>query len=478
LGKVQSQAIDWDEATQRHNELLNAIRAKDWHANRPGDIDQFSKQLSSYTTLDLEKQWHKLILARLYFRHMPNRAESIPEAHSTTFEWLFKDDHRTNSQASWDSFTHWLQQDDNNLYWITGKPGSGKSTLMKFIYSHRQLPVHLRKWARGAQLVKAGFYFWNSGSTMQMSRVGLFQTLIHSCLQQHRDMIISALPERWEQFNAFGGGQETFDWQELRRVFKRITSDTSRRFLFVIDGLDEYDGDPKEIIDLIFDCMQPSVKLCVASRPWLPFEDAFNKRPNLLLERLTQPDISKYVTARFRESVHYTRLKSSDPTAAESLLLEIVEKAHGVFLWVYLVVQSLADGLLNSDRMSDLQARLDELPSDLEALFDKILRRLEPKYFHQACETFRLVRSFRNTNVDTRGFNDNPTLLELYYADDDDTESGIKASDRRLAVSKAREFAENMRRRINARCKGFIEVQNSSNTRTYDRLVGYLHRSK
>jgi ABC-type thiamine transport system ATPase subunit len=53
---------------------------------------------------------------------MDNREERILEAHEKTFRWIFKDS----------PFKHWLEsKTGSNLFWISGKAGSGKSTLMK-----------------------------------------------------------------------------------------------------------------------------------------------------------------------------------------------------------------------------------------------------------------------------------------------------------------------------------------------------------
>lgn len=52
------------------------------------------------------------------------RFEEIEAHYSSTLEWIYE-----NKDLG---FTEWLQG-DQRLYWISGKPGSGKSTLMKFI---------------------------------------------------------------------------------------------------------------------------------------------------------------------------------------------------------------------------------------------------------------------------------------------------------------------------------------------------------
>jgi hypothetical protein len=201
--------------------------------------------------------------------------------------------------------------------------------------------------------------------------------------------------------------------------FSRIISDQSKYFFFLVESLDEVDGEPKDIIDLIFGAVRPNVKLCISSRPWLPFEDAFKGRPSLLLEELTKDDISTFVNGHFDNDGGSLRLRSNEPAASSALLNNIVERASGVFLWVYLVVQSLLERFSNSDQMADLQARLGALPGDLEALFNRMLCRLQPEYFKQACETLRLLRTYREVSrADDVSV---PTLLSLYFADDEDT---------------------------------------------------------
>jgi hypothetical protein len=234
-----------------------------------------------------------------------------------------------------------------------------------------------------------------------------------------------------------------------------MISDRSRKFFFLIDGLDEFDGEPKEIIDLIVNITKPNVKLCLASCPWLPFEDAFKSKPSLSLERLTKRDIETYVNGHFHDNEHYRRLHLEEPTAATALLQHLVTKAQGVFLWVYLVTQSLPQGFSNSDKISDLQARLDALPSDMQALFNKLLNRLELQYFKQACESFRLLRAYRDM-YSQLGLDVRPTLMGFYIADDQDTKSSLHVPEKHALGSFQK--TEPMRLRINARCRGFIEV--------------------
>src|SRR5579862_1109692 len=275
------------------------------------------------------------------------------------------------------------------------EPGSGKSTLMKYLYNNTRTLRYLQPWIGIAPFMMIGFFFWSSGTTMQMSRMGLLQTLLHEAVKGCVELIPRLFPDRWKSYELFGGDLHPWSWSELTRALKSLISDNSRRFFFFIDGLDEFDGDSVELADSILEISSssPNVKMCVASRPWLVFEDAFKRKPSLRLENLTAGDIRLFVSERLSGSSMFVELQKLKPNDAERLVVEATEKACGVFLWVRLVVLSLLEGLRDGDSIADLQDRLQLLPSDLEGLFRKILNRLNPSYFKQASTYFQLVRA-------------------------------------------------------------------------------------
>lgn len=94
----------------------------------------------------------------------------------------------------------------------------------------------------------------------------------------------------------------------------------------------------------------------------------------------------------------------------------IVVKASGVFLWVDLVVTSLLAGMRLGDRIQDLQRRLDELPPDLEKLYEKILHGLDQFYLEHAAQYLALVESAKAPL----------TILEFSFADEESPGSAIK----------------------------------------------------
>src|SRR5205814_1087107 len=100
------------------------------------------------------------ILDFLHYDDMEYRHTTLRSAHEKTFSWIFGSAATTNGDPSPSKFVDWLNSDDS-LFWISGKIGSGKSTLMKYICNHDLVKSNLKKWSEGCQLVITSFFFWN-----------------------------------------------------------------------------------------------------------------------------------------------------------------------------------------------------------------------------------------------------------------------------------------------------------------------------
>jgi hypothetical protein len=75
---------------------------------------------------------------------MPSRHEQVIDAYPTIFEWAFQDLPDESRRAN---LASWLKR-GNGLYWIGGKRGSGKSTLMKHIYDDHRTRLCLERWTQ------------------------------------------------------------------------------------------------------------------------------------------------------------------------------------------------------------------------------------------------------------------------------------------------------------------------------------------
>lgn len=444
LGRMEN----FEQNQQWQADILASIYERSWRANKRDDVVEFSTKLSGMAKAQRAEELQSRIVARLRFHGMSDRRARIPDAHQDTFEWIYRDS--AGSVKPWASFVKWLTSNDS-LYWITGKPGSGKSTLMKFIHANPRTWQYLKTWSGSRSLVTAGFFFWNSGSEMQMSSIGLLQTLLFKCLSQRADFVPRVFPDRWQSTILFGEDLHPWSWSELHKGFQMFTAEAVKKnkLFFFIDGLDEFNGKHQELISLIQDISKlPNLKICLSSRPWLVFEDAFGTSPSLVVQDLTFPDIKIYVQSRLFGNPRFCQLREREPQSAAQLVKEITGKSAGVFLWIRLVVDSLLEGLTNSDRASDLARRLERMPEDLDELYKKILDHLDQFYFEHASQLFQIVRQSENSL----------SLLELSFADEEDPETAIRAEIGPLNEADKEYRCDAMKRRLNSRCKGLLEV--------------------
>ncbi|CAH0036460.1 unnamed protein product [Clonostachys solani] len=401
------------------------------------------------------------VLKNLRFESMMMRESAVAEAHAQTYEWVFS--RRSN-------FRQWLSHGED-IFWISGKPGSGKSTLMKFISHRPETTTILRSWANGQHLVTASFYFWSSGTTMQKSLQGLFQSLLFEMMRQCPSIIPLLCPNRWG--NAFlSSVDEPWTWDEVKAAFEKARQQRNMpaKFCFFIDGLDEYGGDHSEMIGLLFKASESAnMKLCLASRPENIFQSSFgqSKEKMLRLQDLTREDIFRYTRDKLDSHRTFLHLKSSDKTY-DYLVKEIVDRADGVFLWVTLVVRSLSEGITNADTVATLHKRLQQLPSDLELFFTHILNGVGEIYWEGTAKAFQMA----TTAV-------HPLPLWVFsILDEDEPNLACKTVVTPITKSDIIEQTELLSKRLNARCKGLLEVRLSGSS-DYPGLhrVEFLHRT-
>jgi hypothetical protein len=82
----------------------------------------------------------------------------------------------------------WLRSSDG-LFWVSGKPGSGKSTFIKFIANEPKTLGLLSEWSGSKQIIIASYYFWSAGTAMQKSQQGLLSTLLYEIFRQCSEFI-------------------------------------------------------------------------------------------------------------------------------------------------------------------------------------------------------------------------------------------------------------------------------------------------
>lgn len=462
------------ELERLKTEILAA--SKSWRprfSHSPPDdaIKEMSSKLLDWVEQAAVLRREQAIIQSLRFDGMLHRRQEIPNAHKNTFQWVFKPDLH---------FKEWLETGDG-IYWVSGDPGSGKSTLIKYLSTHEVTHQALRKWAGDKVLVTARFFFWFSGTVLQKSQEGLLRSLLFELLRQCPSSIRDACSSRWTT-------DLTYPWEkdELMDTIKLLRLQLPlARFCFFIDGLDEYRGDPgaengnnvpqnvSEIIDIMNALSSlTDVKLCISSRPWRAFEKAFGglDHRKFYVNDENQGDIRLYIQDKFERSTAFTE-STCKIEELEKIVDEVVEDSRGVFIWVFLVVESLLRGLSNEDRLVELRHRLSQIPKTLNDLFERMLSSVEDIYQEQAAQILQVALHAVE-----------PLSVMIYSYVGDDEHNALEIETRTWTAEECVALSKTAEVRIKVRCPDLIKIRTPLQAPTTTQMmvehqVDFLHRT-
>lgn len=296
------------------------------------------------------------------------RLEQIEDKFRNTFDWIYD---RTEP-----GFSDWLQR-GTGLFWINGKPGSGKSTLMKFIFKDHRTSDLLTDWRRDTTDLCAAFFFHYRGTALQKSFEGLLRSILSQIISQRQSLCEFLTP----LFDKEHLTSDDWTLPILQNGFYSILRQTKKPLYLTLflDALDEYDGRLEFICRFLKDVIEiprtatKRIKICFSSRPWDIFNTEFQHSPGFSIQDFTQADIRDYCLGSIMEE----RLSA---IALEDLIPDLVTRARGVFLWVKLVVKDLAGGIRMKMSKADLERLLESVPTELDKYYAEIIERIPRVY--------------------------------------------------------------------------------------------------
>ena len=475
--KVQDLAVALSEGRNTYEEVL-ATHTTDIKAH----IDRrFNDKADKEAKFRHQQQFKD----SLFYPEINARQDNIAISHQGTCRWIFGPTEAGNESESvgtdsdtfsedgnveeitdqpWSNFKDWLEADSSDPYWLSGKPGSGKSTLMKYIStefrSYCQSHDTLSGWA---DAVTCSFFFWNLGSSLQKSYIGLLRSLLHQIAEQQPGMIDLMSKSTQSGSGEPYGSSSVHTWTEQR------LDDALARFLeakrpamricMFIDGLDEFVGDEDRLIDTIHVLSHASgTKVCASSRPEQIFRQGFSASPQLKLQDLIFPDIRKATVERLLPA-----LKAHVSCAEwelDRLVNDVVQKSQGIFLWADLMTKDLKRGARNADRFEELEQRLEHTPDTIDGLYEHMLGRLDKHYLRDAAGYFHHLLMFQEI------FNQNlhsatilaPNLLAFACIQENVLDDRLYQHLDSLQDPKLQEWCSRTESRILTRCAGLVEI--------------------
>ena len=384
----QSQSVDFEKIQSTLSQHGNELTIGNEALKR---VEEEILKARAHLEDTKAREFAKVIMNALDFPQRASRDDMIEDRHWTTFNWALSEG----------AFKYWLEGAEKT-FWICGHPGSGKSTLMKYLAQNLLSSNSLHAATTQCDALVARHFFWIAGHPLQKKILTMLQNLMYQLISARPTLARIAFPNKLQP-------TLTPSEDDLVKSFHYIARSMSVRMILVIDGLDECEErnhhDLLRIIRKL--ASMDNIRMVLSSRPWAIFEQDFDRStPKLLLQSLTRSDMYRYTCNRlqsadpslglsgYKENDSNPDLKDStserDDNGLErftgcndldsarhkeavELVSNIVEKADGVFFWVSLVLDTLCVRLVDGHSLLQLQRFVDEFPRKLEDYFDKLV---------------------------------------------------------------------------------------------------------
>jgi hypothetical protein len=307
------------------------------------------------TSKDTAERERDKFVADLGFSLMESRLATIGAAHADTCRWLFDNK----------NYVRWRDPHSrphhHGFLWIKGKPGAGKSTLMK-----RALQYMQNNNRDDSTLIS---HFFNArGHDLEKTTEGMYRSLLHQIFTHSPRRLPSPVPRYPVEWNANGWPLPILqDW--IRKA--TLSFGAAHRFVFYIDALDECDeasirlaiGFFEELGDLAHS-RGIAVSVCFASRHY----------PRITIRHHETIDLDDELAHQFDIVTFVTKKLLGEQNLASELGDEISRRCSGVFLWAVLVVQIVNEKRDRGATRLQLLAELSAVPSGIEELLRTLVR--------------------------------------------------------------------------------------------------------
>ncbi|KAH7085093.1 hypothetical protein BKA63DRAFT_10537 [Paraphoma chrysanthemicola] len=256
----------------------------------------------------------------------------------------------------------------NSLLWLCGKPGAGKSTISSYLVQHAESnAIHV-------------FYYFCSflGNTLD-GPTRLLRSFVSQVIQKHQDLAVYV-------HDIYYKSHPVATKRALLGLLPKLLQSLGS-VRIVVDGIDEWSPRAqkdtlKDLTDMLStDKISHICKVMIASRDTLDISRILRRKDKSAVTiSLSDGDeglavnrsITHFVDTRLSDVPEHFDELDPDSSILASVKQTLLEKSHGMFLWVRLVLDSL-DAIYSAE---ELRTIVHDLPSDLESLYERILGRL------------------------------------------------------------------------------------------------------
>ncbi|KAK5939644.1 hypothetical protein PMZ80_008023 [Knufia obscura] len=337
---------------------------------------------------DAAKQ--RAMFSALAYRDMNFRRNQLTKSQAKHLEWIWAG-HDHNNGISVDKpspppmelvarrddrnpmFVEWLQS-DAPLFWISGKPASGKSTLTKYVSEHPFCKKLLQE-ATGQQWLTMHFFFdFRAHKGLANTIEGMLRSLLCQLVQ------FSSAVSRYIARTSFGKFLDVrfneLSQDDLQDALLSSVAATEARICIFIDGLDEFEESYYRLIEVLKTLADGKyIKMCLASRPEPAIAQSLTDVAMIRMQDHNRGMIWAYTRDSLSKHAGYIGLPS-----LQQLVEQITTESHGVILWSQLVCSDVREGMFAREVFEELRVRVANYPADLDSVYNRMFRKMDPRW--------------------------------------------------------------------------------------------------
>ncbi|RPB13463.1 hypothetical protein P167DRAFT_605061 [Morchella conica CCBAS932] len=395
---IESFSSELTPLTDKMRKALAEVKSKvdvvrtEWEAKWHDDISQKLVQIRQ-ALLAIEKP-----LGDIELKHWVEKLYDEVQGRKRLeiLQWLsdvpFRDHHTFNSQrrqedtGQWllknKSFLEWRNSNQSSILWMRGDAGSGKTLLASFIIDEFQAIT------RSSNEHIMAYFYCDYKEPARSDRESILRAIVKQlCLKgpttDHIPNLVAEMYSIREEDGFSSGKLRVSESTELIVKLAGMYSDVT----IIMDGIDECDRKTRaELFSAINEMSKADskVKIILTGRYDNDIERMFSTaHKHYLTAKDNTEDIIKYVETQMEKRCDPTRgdtvqliLNGVVPADLKQEIIDtLCEKSNGMFMWVHLQLLALCE----ENTPGDIRQALKELPKDLNATYDQILKRIAEK---------------------------------------------------------------------------------------------------